>query len=194
MCISKKHVWTAASKNRRTCFSKPANSASDRLIVNTSIWVLLTVFLYILSTAPFLPLLILTHRLRADNTPRIITGMALQIIPLGLVFLPLAVAGVAYLTFLLRESIKRNRQFEQSGLNHPDLWQKWRQETTLLWWAVGLAIQQKIIAWLFLDASARHLPGVQWIAAGVVSVGLWIVILFKTRRKLPIHSPDQRYV
>jgi hypothetical protein len=144
---------------------------------------MIAVVLYIAATAPFLPLLLLTHRLQGAYTAPFIVALVLQLIPIGLVFLPLGFVGLAILVATLAMVHRRLRAFRRSGLDNPEVHARWIREYLANLVALGLALEQKGAALLFLEASSRQGLGHLWWVLLPASVALWVPLGVVIRRE-----------
>jgi hypothetical protein len=129
--------------------------------------------LYLGCTAPFLGLMLFVHGLRSSYTGLFMIAIALQLIPIGLVFFPLGFIGVALLAYTLAVTGRRLRAFRQSNLPNPEVERRWSREYLANLWAFGLALEQKGLALVFVEVTSRRgLDGFWW---GLLpfSVVLW---------------------
>jgi hypothetical protein len=118
--------------------------------------VMIVVALYLLVSAPMLGLVLLVHNLKSDYTRLFVTALILQIIPIGLIFFPLGLIGLGMLFVSLFLTVRRNRQYEALGAKNPEVSRRWTLEYQANLVAVGLALEQKGVAWLFLEVAAKH--------------------------------------
>lgn len=114
------------------------------------------VALYLLCTAPFLPLLLYVHRMKSAYTGMFIAAMILQLIPIGLVFFPLGLVGVGMLAFTLVATNRRNSAFVRSRLPNPGVERRWREEYLANLVAFGFGLEQKSVALLFIHVTTPH--------------------------------------
>lgn len=117
---------------------------------------LLVVALYLFVTMPFIALVPLAHALRSDYTRLFMAGLVLQLIPIGLVFFPLGFIGVAILGITFVSAHRRNRRFRDLAIDNPDVYRRWSCEYILNAFAFGFAMEQKGVAWLFLEVVSKH--------------------------------------
>lgn len=132
--------------------------------------------LYVVCTAPFLPLLMLVHRLQSSYTGLFVAALILQLLPIGLVFFPLGFIGVGLLAYTLVASRRRNQSFLASGLYNPDVRRRWTQEYVLNLWAFAFALEQKGVALVFIQVTSRQGYAGLWQGLLPASVVLWLVI------------------
>lgn len=114
---------------------------------------MIAVAFYLVATAPFLPLMLLIHRLGGAYTGLFVVALVLQLVPIGLVYLPLGFIGVVLLGYSLKRTADRLRDFRRSGVHHPEVHARWVKEYLLNLLAFGFALEQKIAAALFIDTS-----------------------------------------
>ena len=152
------------------------------------------VALYLLATAPFLPLLLVVHKLDGAYTGLFIAAIVLQLVPIGLVFLPLGFLGVAILAYTLHAVHGRLRDFRRTGLDSPLVHARWIREYLANLVAFGFALEQKAAAVIFLEASSRQGLGHLWWVALPASVAMWAVIAVAFRREWrrlgALHLPE----
>lgn len=144
---------------------------------------LAAVALYLVATAPFLPLLLVVHRLGGAYTTLFIAAIVLQLVPIGLVFLPLGFLGVAMLAYTLLAVLRRLGDFRRSGIENPLVHRRWIQEYLANLVALGFALEQKAAALLFLEASSGQGLGHLWSVMLPVSVVMWGAIGLLFRRE-----------
>ncbi len=134
------------------------------------------VALYVLVTAPLLFLLVKVHGLAGGYTGLFMAALILQLIPIGLFFFPLGFVGVALLAVSLVGCVRRNRRFEALGIDNPEVGARWRLEYALHLWAIGFALEQKAVAYLFLDVVGHR--GLGFAQSGLLplSLALWAVL------------------
>lgn len=139
------------------------------------------VALYLVATAPFLPLLLIVHRLGGAYTAWFIAAIVLQLVPIGLVFLPLGFIGVLLLASTLLAVTRRLRDFRRSGIDNPEVHRRWIQEYLANLVALGFALEQKGAAFVFLEASSGQGLGHFWTVMLPLSVVMWgaIAALFR---------------
>lgn len=135
------------------------------------------VFLYVLATLPFLALLLRVLRHQSDYTRLFVAGLTLQLLPVGLLYLPLGAVGVLLLGYTLVTSYRRNRQFRKTGIEHPEVEHRWSIEYQANLLALGFALEQKAIAWLFVQVVSRHGFEVLWRWILPMSVPMWLGLL-----------------
>ena len=137
---------------------------------------LIVVALYVVVTAPLLFLLVKVHRLAGGYTGLFMAALILQLIPIGLFFIPLGLIGVAMLAVSLVGCWRRNRRFEALGIDNPEVSRRWRLEYALHLWAIGFALEQKGVAYLFLDVVGQR--GFGFATSGLLplSLALWAVL------------------
>lgn len=141
------------------------------------------VALYLLATAPFLPLLLVVHKLDGAYTAPFIVAIVLQLVPIGLVFLPLGLVGVAILAYTLHGVWGRLRDFRRAGLASPQVEARWIKEYLANLVAMGLALEQKAAAIVFLEASSGQGLAHFWWVMLPASVVLWAAIGVAFRRE-----------
>ena len=145
-------------------------------VSHVSVATMAAVGIYVAATAPFLPLLLIVHRQGGAYTGPFVAALVLQLVPIGLVFVPLGFIGVGMLGWTLWATDRRLRAFRRSGLDSPEVHGRWLREHLTNLVAFGVALEQKTAALLFLDASAggglRHL----WTGLLPASVALWLVL------------------
>lgn len=148
-----------------------------------SLQTMAVVALYLGCTAPFLGLMLYVHGLRSSYTGPFMVAIALQLIPIGLVFFPLGFVGVALLAYSLASCGRRLHAFRQAGLPNPDVERRWSREYLAHLWAFGLALDQKGLALVFIEVTSRRgLDGLWW---GLLpfSVALWAILGFSIQRE-----------
>lgn len=146
---------------------------------------LAAVALYLLATAPFLPLLLVVHKLDGAYTMPFIVAIVLQLVPIGLVFLPLGFIGVAILVYTLVAVTQRLRVYRRAGIDNPEVHLRWSREYLANLVALGFALEQKGAAIVFLEASSGQGLGHFWQVMLPASALLWaaIAILFHRERR-----------
>lgn len=135
------------------------------------------VFLYLLATLPCLGLVVGVLRRQSAYTRLFLGGLLLQLLPVGLLYFPLGFAGVALLGYTLAVSWRHNRQLRASGIAHPDVERRWSLEYRANLWAVGFALEQKAMAWLFLEVVGHRGFQVLWQWILPLSAGTWATLL-----------------
>lgn len=141
------------------------------------------VALYLAATAPFLPLLLVVHKLGGAYTGLFVAAILLQLVPLGLVFFPLGFVGVVILGYTLVQVRRRLDDFRRAGLASPEVHVRWIKEYLANLVAFGLALEQKGAAFVFLEASSGLGLAHLWSALIPLSVALWAVIAVLFRRE-----------
>ncbi len=144
---------------------------------------LAAVALYLAATAPFLPLLLVVHRLGGAYTALFIAAIVLQLVPIGLVFLPLGFIGVVMLAYTLTAVSRRLSDYRRSGIDHPTIHRRWIQEYLANLVAFGFALEQKGAAIVFIEASSGQGLGHFWTVMLPLSVGMWGAIAVVFRRE-----------
>ena len=134
---------------------------------------LVVVGLYLVVTAPMLVLLLRVHNLNSDYTRLFMAALLLQIIPLGLLFFPVGFLGVGLLAVTLVATRQRNARFRALGIHNPEVARRWRQEYLLNLWAIGLAIEQKGVAYLFMQVSTHRGLDFLWTGLLPMTVVIW---------------------
>ena len=134
---------------------------------------MLVVGLYIAVTAPMLYLFLRVHSLNSDYTRLFLAALILQIIPIGLIFFPLGLLGVALLIVSLVGTYRRNARFRALGIHNPEVARRWRQEYVLNLWALGLALEQKGVAYGFMQVIAHQGLAFLWTMLLPMSVLIW---------------------
>jgi hypothetical protein len=146
------------------------------------------VALYVLVTAPLLVLLVKVHGLAGGYTGLFMAALILQLIPIGLFFFPLGFIGAAMLAVSLAGCVRRNRRFQALHIDNPEVERRWRLEYVLHLWAIGFALEQKGVAYLFLDVVGQRGFGFAMSGLLPLSLGLWLTLaalLLRHRRRLP---------
>lgn len=130
------------------------------------------VILYLAITGPMALVMLKVHGLRSDYTRLFMLAMFLQLIPVGLIFLPLGVIGLALLAYTLGATVLRNRKFRRMAIHNPEVHRQWTVEAIAHFAALGLAVEQKLIALAFMSVVSRQ-PGPwwAWLIAGSVVIG-----------------------
>lgn len=149
------------------------------------------VFLYLLASLPFLGLLVGVLRRQSAYSRLFIWGLVLQLIPVGLLYFPFGAAGVLLLAYTLVASHRQNRQFRATGIAHPDVELRWSREYQANLWALGFAVEQKAMAWLFLQVVGRQGFQVLWQWILPLSALMWgglLCLLWAERRTLARRS------
>jgi hypothetical protein len=113
--------------------------------------VMVVVALYIVTTIPLLALLLAVHRLRSDYTRLFQAALVLQIVPLGVLFFPLGFVGLALLVLATGLTVRRNRRFSAMRLENPAVARRWALVHLANAWALGFAVLQKGVVYLFLE-------------------------------------------
>jgi hypothetical protein len=155
--------------------------------MDLSIQTMAVVGLYVLCTAPFLGLILYVHALKSSYTQLLVIALILQLIPIGLVFFPLGFIGVALLAYTLVETARRNRLFRAGGYDNPAVEQRWTREYVANLWAFGLALEQKGVALVFIQVTARLGLGGLWEGLLPASLILWSLLgyaIWKEVRRL----------
>lgn len=150
------------------------------------------VFLYLLATLPCLGLMVGVLRQRGDYTRLFVAGLVLQLLPVGLLYLPLGAVGVLLLAYTLVASFRRNRQFRASGIAHPEVERRWSLEYQANLFALGFALEQKAVAWLFLQVVSHHGMQALWrwiLPASAVTWGGLLLLFVLERRTLRRRTP-----
>ncbi|MEB3196745.1 MAG: hypothetical protein VKP62_06025 [Candidatus Sericytochromatia bacterium] len=154
--------------------------------MSTTAATLLTVGLYVLATAPFLPLMLYVHRLDGAYAGLFMGALVLQLVPLGMLFLPLGALGVALLMVTLYRAHARLVAFRDAGLHNPRVHARWIREYLANLVALGLALEQKAVAWIFLEASSGkgldHLYTIVLPASLLLWAGLLVLIRRENQR------------
>lgn len=135
------------------------------------------VALYILCTAPFLPLLLYIHRLQSAYTGVFIAALVLQLIPIGLVFFPLGFIGVAMLAYTLVATARRNHLFRLAGIDNLEVARRWTQEYIANLIAFGFALDQKGVALVFIQVTSRQGFAGLWEGLLPASAILWLLLV-----------------
>lgn len=141
--------------------------------MSISLATMIAVGLYVLTTAPFLPLMLFVHRLGGAYAGLFMAAMILQLVPIGLVFIPLGAVGVALLGFSLHRVAQRLKGFRRAGLPNPAVHERWSHEYLANIVALGLALEQKGAAWTFLEASRGVGFATFWTWIVPLSLVLW---------------------
>jgi hypothetical protein len=144
---------------------------------------MITVALYVLVSAPFLPLMLYVHRLGGAYAGLFMGALVLQLIPIGLAFLPLGLVGVALLGFTLARVGKRLAAFRASGMHNPEVHDRWSKEYMANALALGLALEQKGIAWVFLAASRGGGLSDLWTVVLPASLIVWGAVAWGIHRE-----------
>ena len=84
-----------------------------------------TVFGYIACTVPCVGLLVWILQLRSVHAREFQVALFLQLLPVGLLYWPLGVPGVAILGSCIWRGGRRMRQFRVSGLYNPSVEKAW---------------------------------------------------------------------
>lgn len=149
--------------------------------------VMIVVGLYVLVTAPLLGITLLIHGLKSDYTGLFVTGLVLQLIPIGLAFFPLGFLGVAVLAYTLWGALRRNQRFKALGIDNLEVYKRWSLEYQANLVALAFAIEQKGVSLLFIEVASRRGFGLLW-GLAPASVVLWAVVIalvVRERRTLP---------
>ena len=141
------------------------------------------VFGYIACTVPCVGLLVWILQLRSVHAREFQVALFLQLLPVGLLYWPLGVPGVAILGSCIWRGGRRMRQFRGSGLYNPSVEKAWSLEQVGALLAFGLACEQKAFAWLFLEVSSHRGWGVLWGTILPASVFGWLAIALLVRRE-----------
>jgi hypothetical protein len=149
---------------------------------------MIVVALYVLVSAPFLPLMLYVHRLGGAYAGLFMGALVLQLIPIGLAFLPLGLVGVGLLGFTLAGVGRRLTAFRASGMHNPEVHDRWSKEYVANALALGLALEQKGIAWVFLEASRGGGLHTLWTAILPVSLVVWGLLLGLIARERRTHQ------
>ncbi|MEB3186140.1 MAG: hypothetical protein VKP72_01730 [bacterium] len=134
------------------------------------------VFGYLACTIPCVGLLIWILRLRSDQVGLFAVALWLQLVPVGLLYWPLGLPGVVLLAAALWRCVRRNHRFRSSGLGNPEVERLWSRETVGAWLALGLACEQKGLAWLFLEVTGHRGWDLLWHVLLPVSLIGWLAI------------------
>ncbi|MEB3329989.1 MAG: hypothetical protein VKQ33_12215, partial [Candidatus Sericytochromatia bacterium] len=145
--------------------------------------------LYVLVTAPFLPLMLYVHRLGGAYAGLFMAAMVLQLIPIGLAFLPLGLVGVGLLAVSLVGVGRRLTAFRAAGLHNPEVHGRWSREYVANALALGLALEQKGVAWGFLAASQGDGLRVLWGAVLPASGLVWALLAWLIVRERRAGAP-----
>lgn len=143
---------------------------------STSVGGMIVVGLYVLATAPLLFLVVRVHALKSDYTRLFLAALLLQLIPVGLIFFPFGFIGVILLGVSLVEAYRRHARLKRMGIHNPEVAARWRFEYVCHLWAIGFALEQKGVAYLFLDVVNHHGFRFLWSALLPASVGLWLIL------------------
>ena len=155
---------------------------------------MVVVGLYVLTTAPLLYLLLRAHALKSDYTRWFMAAMMLQILPLGLIFFPLGAIGVVLLAISLAEAHHRHARFKAMGIHNPEVSARWRLEYLYHLWAIGFTLEQKAVAYLFIEVVHRHGFGFFWTWLLPLSGGMWLILgalIIRERRSPPPSPADE---
>lgn len=141
------------------------------------------VFLYLFATLPFLAMLVWILRRQSDYTRLFVAGLVLQLLPVGLIYFPLGFAGVLLLAYTLVGSHRRSRLLRRSGITHAEVERRWSGEYQANLLALGFALEQKALAWLFLEVASHRGWTVfwHWILPG--SGAVWVALLLMLGRE-----------
>lgn len=133
--------------------------------------------LYAAFTVPLLLLLIRVHAWGSPYTRLFQAALLLQIVPVGLVYLPLGAVSLGVLGYALWKAEKQVRQFRALGVSNPAVERRWGTLALAAWGAMGCACQQKVVAVLFVELVA-HQPLAELLPAAVGVSGLgWLALL-----------------
>lgn len=149
----------------------------------TAALALAMVVAYMIVTAPFLYLLVKAHGMQRDYLGLFVTGVILQIIPIGLVYFPLGLAGLAVLGASLSGAAARSRRIRRSALRAPEVIRRWSGDYLLNLVAFALALEQKGIAVVFIAVTRRMSGTALWLSLGAFSLVLWATVLLLARRE-----------
>lgn len=147
----------------------------------TTLATLFAVAYYVFATVPFLPLMLYVHRLGGAYAGLLMAALVMQILPIGLVFIPVGALGVGLLAYTLYQVRGRLRHFRASGLHNPEVHARWIKEHIANWVALGLALEQKAAAWLFLEASSGHNIWVLTLVLTGLGAVLWVLVWWQIR-------------
>lgn len=147
----------------------------------TTLATLFAVACYVVATIPFLPLMLVVHRLGGAYAGLFMAALVMQILPIGLVFIPIGALGVGLLGYTLHQVRSRLRHFRASGLQNPEVHARWTRECIANWLALALGLEQKAAAWLFLEASSGHAIVGLTLVLGGLSVLLWGLVWWHLR-------------
>lgn len=134
----------------------------------------LVVFLYLLVTLPCLVMLVWVLARRGEYTRLFVGGLLLQLVPVGLLFWPLGLAGVLLLAYALADSARRCRALRRSGIRHPEVERRWSLEYQANLLALAFALEQKAVAWLFLAVVSHRTTALGWLVPA--SAVLWVAV------------------
>lgn len=143
---------------------------------STSVGAMIVVGLYVLATAPLLFLVVRVHALKSDYTRLFMAALLLQLIPVGLIFFPFGFVGVILLGASLVEAHRRHVRLKRMGIHNPEVAARWRFAYVCHLWAIGFSLEQKGVAYLFLDVVNHHGFGFLWRALLPASVCLWLIL------------------
>lgn len=132
--------------------------------------------LYALFTVPLLLLLIRVHAWGSPYTRLFQAALLLQIIPVGLVYLPLGAASLGLLALALWKAEKQVRQFRALGVSNPAVERRWGTLALAGWGAMGCACQQKVVSVLFVQLVAHQPLGRLAPAVVAVSAAGWLAL------------------
>ncbi|MEB3223680.1 MAG: hypothetical protein VKS61_16520 [Candidatus Sericytochromatia bacterium] len=121
--------------------------------MSVSLATMLGVGLYVLMTAPFLPLMLYVHRLGGAYSGLFMAAMVLQLVPIGLVFFPMGAVGIGLLGLALWRVGQRLAGFRQAHIDNPEVHLRWSREYVANAIALGFACEQKGAAWVVLEAT-----------------------------------------
>jgi hypothetical protein len=144
---------------------------------------MVVVALYVVVTAPLLYLVLRVHSLQSDYTRLFMAALILQIIPIGLVFFPLGFIGVVLLLASLVATWRRNWRFRAMGIENPEVARRWGLELVFNLWALGFALEQKGVAYLFLEVVDHHGLGFLWTGLLPMTGLLAVVLAFLISRE-----------
>jgi len=150
----------------------------------TTLATLFAVACYVVATIPFLPLMLVVHRLGGAYAGLFMAALVMQILPIGLVFIPVGALGVGLLAYTLYQVRGRLRHFRSSGLNNPEVHTRWTKEHVANWVALGLALEQKAAAWLFLEASSGNSIGVLTLVLAGLGILIGLTVWWHIRPEL----------
>ena len=142
----------------------------------TAIGSMAVVGLYILVTAPLLYLLLRVHAMKSDYTRLFVAALLLQIIPIGLFFFPFGVAGVLLLAVSLGDAYRRHARLKAMGIDNPEVSSRWQLAYMLHLWAIGFTLEQKGVAYLFLDVVNHRGFGFFWQGFLPMSAAIWLIL------------------
>lgn len=159
----------------------------------TSIGAMIVVGLYVLATAPLLYLLLRVHALKSDYTRLFLAALLLQLIPVGLIFFPFGFVGVALLAVSLSEAHRRHARLKRMGIHNPEVAARWRLEYMCHLWALGFALEQKAVAYMFLDVVNLQGFRALWTLAPLSAV-MWLILgglIVHEARTRPVPPAEQ---